>query len=177
MPMSPEEVLEAYLRRDWQGRPRSDLSARVLHELDKLDETVHAGADALGLVALEGSIDEIAVAEKSDRYVRFDLRATAWGEECFSDDFVHWAESSSSRTTPYLHIAGATMWVGGAAMLQFMAMRPRSRGLEGIVAFGSDVTWLGNRVLAPRPSPWSARQSGWSARARGASRTTGSRSR
>jgi uncharacterized membrane protein len=49
----------------------------------------------------------------------------------------------------YLHIAGATVWVGGATMLQFMAMRARTRGLDGLVVFAADVGWIGKRVLGP----------------------------
>ena len=49
----------------------------------------------------------------------------------------------------YVHIAAATIWVGGATMLQFMAMRARTRGIEGLVAFGSDVSWIGKRLLGP----------------------------
>lgn len=49
----------------------------------------------------------------------------------------------------YVHIAGATIWVGGATMLQFMALRARTRGIDGLVAFGSDVAWIGKRLLGP----------------------------
>ena len=48
----------------------------------------------------------------------------------------------------YVHIAAPTIWVGGATMLQFMAIRARTRGIEGLLAFGSD--W--GRGLRPVPT-------------------------
>jgi uncharacterized membrane protein len=48
------------------------------------------------------------------------------------------------------HIAMATVWVGGGAMLQFVALRAmRATDPRRLVDFGGDVEWIGKRVLTP----------------------------
>jgi hypothetical protein len=49
----------------------------------------------------------------------------------------------------YLHVAGATIWVGGAATLQLLAIRARTRGLDGLLTFAADAAWLGKRLIGP----------------------------
>jgi uncharacterized membrane protein len=50
----------------------------------------------------------------------------------------------------FFHIAMAVVWVGGAAMLQFVALRAmRASDPMRLVALGQDVEWIGNRVLVP----------------------------
>jgi uncharacterized membrane protein len=49
----------------------------------------------------------------------------------------------------YLHVAGAIVWVGGATTMQLFGLRARTRGPEALAAFGSDVAWIGKRVLQP----------------------------
>jgi uncharacterized membrane protein len=49
----------------------------------------------------------------------------------------------------FAHVVAAVVWVGGATMLQFVALRARTRGPEGLLAYGSDIEWIGSRVLTP----------------------------
>ncbi len=48
------------------------------------------------------------------------------------------------------HIGAAMVWVGGAAMLQFIALRTlATRDPLRLVAFMRDVDWVGKRVFTP----------------------------
>jgi uncharacterized membrane protein len=49
----------------------------------------------------------------------------------------------------FAHVVAAILWVGGATMLQFVALRARTRGIDGLLAYGSDVEWIGKNVLTP----------------------------
>jgi uncharacterized membrane protein len=49
----------------------------------------------------------------------------------------------------FAHVVAAIVWVGGATMLQFVAARAKTRGFEGLLAYGSDVEWIGKNVLTP----------------------------
>jgi uncharacterized membrane protein len=50
----------------------------------------------------------------------------------------------------FFHIAMAAIWVGGGAILQFVALRAmRSTDPMRLVDFGADIEWIGNRVLVP----------------------------
>lgn len=50
----------------------------------------------------------------------------------------------------FVHIAAAVIWIGGAAMFQFMALRVmRAADPMRMAYFGQDVGVLGNRVLTP----------------------------
>jgi len=50
----------------------------------------------------------------------------------------------------FFHIAMAVIWVGGAAMLQVVALRAmRASDPRRLVDLGQDVEWIGNRVLVP----------------------------
>ena len=49
----------------------------------------------------------------------------------------------------FAHVVCAIVWVGGATMLQFVSLRARTRGPEGMLAFGSDMEWIGKNVLTP----------------------------
>jgi uncharacterized membrane protein len=50
----------------------------------------------------------------------------------------------------FVHIAMATIWVGGGTMIQFFGLRAiRARDPMRLVEIGGDVEWIGNRVLVP----------------------------
>jgi hypothetical protein len=49
----------------------------------------------------------------------------------------------------YVHVAAAMIWIGGATMLQFVALRARTRGPRGMEEFGSDMAWIGKHVMMP----------------------------
>ena len=50
----------------------------------------------------------------------------------------------------FLHIAGAVVWVGGSAMIQFFALRTIGSGSgQRLVDFARDTEWMGLRVLMP----------------------------
>lgn len=50
----------------------------------------------------------------------------------------------------FVHIAGATVWLGGAAMIQFFALRAlRAGDAARTAAFARDVEWIGFRVFTP----------------------------
>jgi uncharacterized membrane protein len=50
----------------------------------------------------------------------------------------------------FVHIAMATIWVGGAAMVQFFGLRSiRATDPRRLADLGVDVEWIGNRVLVP----------------------------
>ncbi|HZT92133.1 MAG TPA: DUF2269 family protein [Gaiellaceae bacterium] len=49
----------------------------------------------------------------------------------------------------FVHVAAAMIWLGGATMLQFVALRARTRGPEGMKAFARDMAWIGKNVLTP----------------------------
>src|SRR5689334_7887064 len=49
----------------------------------------------------------------------------------------------------FAHVVCAIVWVGGGTMLQFVALRARTRGPEGLLAYGSDMEWIGKYVLTP----------------------------
>lgn len=50
----------------------------------------------------------------------------------------------------FVHIAMAAIWVGGASMIQFFALRAmRATNPERMVEFGEDVGWISQRVLTP----------------------------
>lgn len=48
----------------------------------------------------------------------------------------------------FLHLTGATVWLGGGVATQFFALRAlRSREPGRLSAFAADVEWVGNRVF------------------------------
>jgi len=48
----------------------------------------------------------------------------------------------------FLHISFAVIWVGGASMVQFFALRALSAGTgERLAGFVQDIEWIGSRVL------------------------------
>ena len=48
----------------------------------------------------------------------------------------------------FVHIAAVVTWVGGAAMIQFFALRAmRASDPMRLAVFGQDVEWIGNRFL------------------------------
>ena len=50
----------------------------------------------------------------------------------------------------FFHISMAAIWVGGATMMQFFALRTmRAVDPRRLVELGSDIEWIGNRVLVP----------------------------
>jgi uncharacterized membrane protein len=49
----------------------------------------------------------------------------------------------------FAHVVAAIVWVGGGTMLQFVALRAKTRGAEGMLAYGSDMEWIGKNVLTP----------------------------
>ena len=50
----------------------------------------------------------------------------------------------------FCHISAAAIWLGGAAMIQFFALRAlRSDDAERLATLGADVEWIGTRVLTP----------------------------
>jgi len=49
----------------------------------------------------------------------------------------------------FAHVVAAIVWVGGATMLQFVAARAKTRGPQGMLAYGSDMEWIGKNVLTP----------------------------
>jgi uncharacterized membrane protein len=50
----------------------------------------------------------------------------------------------------FVHVAAAIVWVGGAAAIQFFALRILWSGDPlRLAAFGRDVDWVGNRVFVP----------------------------
>jgi uncharacterized membrane protein len=50
----------------------------------------------------------------------------------------------------FAHIATATIWVGGGAMIQFFALRiMKATDPMRMAEFGQDVEWVGNRVFIP----------------------------
>jgi uncharacterized membrane protein len=50
----------------------------------------------------------------------------------------------------FVHVGAAIVWVGGAAILQFFALRTIASGDPlRLVAFTRDAEWIGNRVLLP----------------------------
>jgi uncharacterized membrane protein len=50
----------------------------------------------------------------------------------------------------FVHVGAAIVWVGGAAMVQFFALRALARKDPlGMVQFSRDVEWIGNRVMLP----------------------------
>jgi uncharacterized membrane protein len=50
----------------------------------------------------------------------------------------------------FMHITGAVLWVGGAAMMQFFGLRAMASGSdERLVHFAGDIEWIGFRVLLP----------------------------
>ena len=50
----------------------------------------------------------------------------------------------------FVHIAMAAIWVGGASMIQFFALRAmKATNPERMVEFGEDVGWISQRVLTP----------------------------
>jgi uncharacterized membrane protein len=50
----------------------------------------------------------------------------------------------------FFHIAMATIWVGGAAMMQFFGLRAiRAADPRRLAEVGGDIEWIGNRVLVP----------------------------
>jgi uncharacterized membrane protein len=50
----------------------------------------------------------------------------------------------------FLHITGAVVWVGGAAMMQFFRLRTMAAGSgERLAAFAGDLEWIGVPVLMP----------------------------
>jgi hypothetical protein len=52
----------------------------------------------------------------------------------------------------FVHIACVTIWLGGAAMIQFFALRVLgSDDPLRTATFASDVEWIGMRVFKSRP--------------------------
>jgi uncharacterized membrane protein len=50
----------------------------------------------------------------------------------------------------FMHVNSAVIWVGGAAMFQFFALRAMAAGTgERLVAVAKDIEWIGVRVLIP----------------------------
>ena len=50
----------------------------------------------------------------------------------------------------FIHVGAAIIWVGGAAMLQVVALRTIAGGEPlRLVAFARDAEWIGNRVMLP----------------------------
>src|SRR5918999_558177 len=50
----------------------------------------------------------------------------------------------------FVHISMAAIWVGGAVMIQFFALRILGSGEPARqVALGSDVEWISNRLIVP----------------------------
>jgi uncharacterized membrane protein len=50
----------------------------------------------------------------------------------------------------FVHVGAAIVWVGGAAMIQFFALRATARNEPlGLVQFTRDAEWVGNRVMLP----------------------------
>jgi uncharacterized membrane protein len=50
----------------------------------------------------------------------------------------------------FVHVAAAAVWVGGGAILQFVALRAtRASDPMRLVDLGSDINWIGTRVLVP----------------------------
>jgi uncharacterized membrane protein len=50
----------------------------------------------------------------------------------------------------FAHISVAVIWVGGATMMQFFALRAmRASDPMRLADFGADVEWIANRVLIP----------------------------
>ena len=50
----------------------------------------------------------------------------------------------------FVHISMAAIWVGGAVMIQFFALRILSSGEPARqVALGGDVEWISNRLIVP----------------------------
>ena len=50
----------------------------------------------------------------------------------------------------FFHVSMAAVWVGGATMIQFFALRTmRASDPRRLVELGSDIEWIGNRVLVP----------------------------
>ena len=50
----------------------------------------------------------------------------------------------------FMHISSAVIWVGGAAMFQFFALRAMATGTgERLVAVVKDIEWISVRVLIP----------------------------
>jgi uncharacterized membrane protein len=50
----------------------------------------------------------------------------------------------------FVHISAAVIWVGGATMMQFFALRAmRASDPMRLAEFGQDVEWIANRVLIP----------------------------
>jgi uncharacterized membrane protein len=50
----------------------------------------------------------------------------------------------------YAHVALATIWLGGAVMMQFFALRAlRSGRPERLASIAADIEWIGNRVFVP----------------------------
>jgi uncharacterized membrane protein len=50
----------------------------------------------------------------------------------------------------FVHVSMAAIWVGGAAMMQFFALRAmRAPDPMRLVELGQDIEWIGNRVLIP----------------------------
>jgi uncharacterized membrane protein len=50
----------------------------------------------------------------------------------------------------FVHVGAAVVWVGGAVMIQFFAIRATARNEPlSLVQFTRDVDWIGNRVLLP----------------------------
>jgi uncharacterized membrane protein len=49
----------------------------------------------------------------------------------------------------FVHIAAVTLWLGGAAMIQFFALRALPAGAERTAVLAADVEAIGLRVLTP----------------------------
>lgn len=50
----------------------------------------------------------------------------------------------------FLHITGAVVWVGGAAMMQFFGLRTMASGSgERLADLAGDLEWIGFKVLMP----------------------------
>jgi uncharacterized membrane protein len=50
----------------------------------------------------------------------------------------------------FVHVAAAFVWVGGAAVIQWFALRTMAaRDGSRMAAFARDVDWIGNRVFIP----------------------------
>ena len=50
----------------------------------------------------------------------------------------------------FVHVLAAVIWVGGAVMIQLMALRVlRADDPLRVTSFAADVEWIGNRLLVP----------------------------
>jgi uncharacterized membrane protein len=50
----------------------------------------------------------------------------------------------------FVHVTGAIVWIGGAAIIQFFALRAlRAGDARRVAELAADIAWIGTRVLLP----------------------------